>query len=133
VAPASGGVTAAETVPDGGSAPTPNTRGDTGGASSSIPPPAPGEMEVVFGRRLRLGAEREAAPVPLPRMLSRAHQVLSETKATILREWEAHEAEHQRLSDWRTQLEERTKTASRQFTSERSQLERDRKEYKKDL
>jgi hypothetical protein len=133
VAPASGGVTAAETVPDGGYAPTPNTRGDTGGASSSIPPPAPGEMEVVFGRRLRLGAEREAAPVPLPRMLSRAHQVLSETKATILREWEAHEAEHQRLSDWRIQLEERTKTASRQFTSERSQLERDRKEYKKDL
>jgi hypothetical protein len=88
---------------------------------------------VVFGRRLWSGAEREAAPVPLPRMLSRAHQVLSETEAAILREWEALEAEHQRLSDWRTQLEERTKTASRQFTSVRSQLERDRKEYKKDL
>jgi xanthine dehydrogenase iron-sulfur cluster and FAD-binding subunit A len=65
-------------------------------------------------------------------MLSRAHQVLSETEAAILREWEALEAEHQRLSDWRTQLEERTKTASRQFTSVWSQLERDRKEYKKD-
>jgi DNA repair exonuclease SbcCD ATPase subunit len=90
-------------------------------------------MEVVFGRRLRSGAEREAEPVPLPRMLSRAHQVLSETEATILREWEALEAEHQRLSDWRTQLEERTKMATRQFISERSQLERDRKEYKKDL
>jgi hypothetical protein len=86
------------------------------------------EMEVVFGRRLRSGAEREAALVPLPRMLSRAHQVLSETETAILREWEALEAEHQRLSDWRTQLEERTKTASRQFTSERSQLERDHKE-----
>jgi hypothetical protein len=48
-------------------------------------------------------------------------------------EWEALEAEHQRLSDWRTQLEERTKTASCQFISERSQLERDRKEYKRDL
>jgi hypothetical protein len=48
-------------------------------------------------------------------------------------EWEALEAEHQRLSDWRTQLEERTKTASRQFISERSQLERDRKEYKRNL
>jgi hypothetical protein len=57
-----------------------------------------------------LGAEQEAAPVPLPRMMFRAHQVL--TKAAILREWEALEAEHQRLSDWRTQLEERTKTAS---------------------
>jgi hypothetical protein len=50
-----------------------------------------------------------------------------------LREWEALEAEHQRLSDWRTQLEERTKTASRQFIFERSQLERDHKEYKRDL
>jgi phage-related tail protein len=87
----------------------------------------------VFGRRLRSGAEQEAAPVPLPRMLSRAHQVLCETEAAILREWEALEAEHQRLNDWRTQLEERTKSASRQFASERSQLERDRKEYKKDL
>jgi hypothetical protein len=115
VAPASGGVVEAVKVPAGGSAPTPNTGGDTGGASSSIPPPAPEEMEVVFWRRLRSGAEREAVPVPLPRMLSRAHQVLSETETAILREWEALEAEHQRLSDWRTQLEERTKTVSRQF------------------
>jgi hypothetical protein len=50
-----------------------------------------------------------------------------------LREWEALEVEHQRLSDWRTQLEERTRAASRQFISERSQLERDHKEYKRDL
>jgi hypothetical protein len=46
-------------------------------------------------------------------MLSHAHQVLSDTRAAILREWEALEAEHQRLSDGRTQLEERTRTASR--------------------
>jgi hypothetical protein len=90
-------------------------------------------MEVVFGRRLRSGAEREAALVPLPRMMSHAHQVLSETEAAILLEWEAFEAKHQCLIDWCTQLEERTKTVSRQFTSMRSQLERDRKEYKKDL
>jgi hypothetical protein len=132
-APASSGVAVAEEVPAGGFAPTPGTGGDTGGASYSNPPPAPEEMEVVFGRRLRSGDEQEAAPVPLPRMLSRAHQVLSETKAAILREWEALEAEHQRLSDWCTQLEERTKTTSRQFTSEASQLKRDRKEYKRDL
>jgi hypothetical protein len=87
----------------------------------------------VFGRQLWSSAEKEAMPVPIPRMLSRAHQVLSNTGAAILREWEALEAEHQSLSDWRTQLEERTKTASRQFISERSQLERDRKEYKRDL
>jgi hypothetical protein len=48
-------------------------------------------------------------------------------------EWEVLEAEHQRLSDWCTQMEERTKTASRQFISERSQLKRDCKEYKRDL
>jgi chromosome segregation ATPase len=90
-------------------------------------------MEVVFKRRLRSGAEQEAVPIPIPRMLSRAHQVLSDTGAAILREWEALEAKHQRLSDWRTQLEERTETASRQFIFERSQLERDSKEYKRDL
>jgi hypothetical protein len=50
-----------------------------------------------------------------------------------LREWEALEAEHRCLSDWRTQLEERTKTASRQFIFERSQLKRYHKEYKRDL
>jgi hypothetical protein len=66
-------------------------------------------------------------------VLSRAHQALQETEAAILWEWEALEAEHQRLSDWRTQLEERTKEASRQFASERSELERDRKDYRKDL
>jgi hypothetical protein len=48
--------------------------GDTGGgASSSIPSPAPEETKVVFRRRLRSGAEPEATPVPLPRVLSRAH------------------------------------------------------------
>jgi chromosome segregation ATPase len=66
-------------------------------------------------------------------VLSRAHQALHETEAAILREWEALEVEHQRLSNWRTQLEERTKTTSRQFASERSELERDRKDYKKDV
>jgi chromosome segregation ATPase len=90
-------------------------------------------MEVIFGRRLQSGAEPEAAPVPLPWVLSRAHQALQETEAVIRQEWEALEAEHQRLSDWHTQLEERTKTASRQFTFERSELARDRQDYKKDL
>jgi hypothetical protein len=47
--PASGGVAVAEEVPAGGSTPTPDIGGDTGGVSSSNPPPAPEEMEVVFG------------------------------------------------------------------------------------
>jgi hypothetical protein len=42
----------AEEVPALGFVPTPDTRGDAGGVSSSNPPPAPEEMEVVFGRRL---------------------------------------------------------------------------------
>jgi hypothetical protein len=88
-----------EEVLAGGSVPTLDTGGDAGGASSSNPPPAPEEMEVVFGRRLRSGAEQEAALVRLPRMLSRAHQVLSDTGAAILWEWEVLEVEHQRLSD----------------------------------
>jgi hypothetical protein len=121
-APTSSGVTAAEEVPtaltataasttvmssstpsaaaeEGPTAPTPSIEGDAGGASSSIPLPTPEEMEVVFGRRLRSGAEPEAAPVPLPWVLSCAHQALHETEAAILREWEVLEAEHQRLSD----------------------------------
>jgi hypothetical protein len=72
---------------------------DTGGAFSSILPPTPEGTEMIFGRQLRSGAEPEAAPVPLPRVLSRAHQALQETEAVILREWEALEAEHQRLGD----------------------------------
>jgi chromosome segregation ATPase len=68
-----------------------------------------------------------------PRVLSRAHQTLHEIEAVILREWEALGAEHQGLGDWRTQLEERTKAASCQFAFERSELVRDRKDYKKDL
>jgi hypothetical protein len=75
---------------------------DAGGASSSIPLPTSEETEVIFERWLRSGAELEAAPIPLPRVLSRAHQALHKTKAAILREWEALEAEHQRLSDWLT-------------------------------
>jgi hypothetical protein len=43
------------------------------------------------------------------------------------------ESEHQRLSDWRTQLEERTKATSQWFAFERSELARDRKDYKTNL
>jgi hypothetical protein len=67
---------------------------DAGGASSSNPPPTPEETEVIFGRRLRSGAEPEAAPIPLPWVLSRAHQALQETEAAIMREWETLEGKH---------------------------------------
>jgi hypothetical protein len=66
-------------------------------------------------------------------VLSRAHQTLRETEAEILREWEALETENQCLGDWRTQLEERTKAASCQFASERSELEQEREDFKEDL
>jgi hypothetical protein len=68
---------------------------------------------VVLGWRLRSGVEPDVAPTPLPRLMSHTHQALNETEAAIRREWEALESEHQRLSDWRTELEERTKAASR--------------------
>jgi hypothetical protein len=112
------------------------TAGDArggGGASSFNPPPTPEEPKVILGRRLRSGAELEAAPTPLPRVLSCAHQALRETEAVILQEWEALATEHQRLGDWSAQLEERTKAASHQFTSERSELEQEREDYKEDL
>jgi chromosome segregation ATPase len=103
------------------------------GVPESILPPIPEELEIILGRRLQTGAGPETAPPPLPRVLSRAHQALRETEAAILREWEALETEHQRLGDWCTQLEERTKTASRQFALERSELEQGRKDLKEDL
>jgi chromosome segregation ATPase len=65
--------------------------------------------------------------------LSRAHQALKETETAILREWEALETEHQRLVDWCTQLEECTKATSCKFTSERTELEREREDFKEDL
>jgi hypothetical protein len=106
---------------------------DAGGAPDSIPPPIPEEPEVILGRRHQTSAVPETVPLPLPRVLSRAHQALRETEAAILREWEALETEHQRLGDWRTQLEERTKAASCQFASERSELEQEREDLKEDL
>jgi hypothetical protein len=66
-------------------------------------------------------------------VLSRTHQALRETKAAILQEWEALATEHQCLGDWRAQLEERTKAASHQFASKRSELEQEREDYKEDL
>jgi hypothetical protein len=73
-----------------------------GGAPDSILPPIPEEPEVILGRRLQTSARPETAPLPLPRVLSRAHQALRETEVAILREWEALKTKHQRLGDWRT-------------------------------
>jgi hypothetical protein len=66
-------------------------------------------------------------------VLSRAHQALQETEAAIRREWEALETEHQRLGDWCTQMEKRTKAASCQFASERAELEQERENFKEDI
>jgi hypothetical protein len=111
---------------------TPSVVG-VGGASSSISPLTLEELEVILGRPLRYGIKLETMPTPLPQVLSRAHQALQETEVAILREWETLETEHQRLGDWCTQLEERTKVASYQFASERTELERERGDFKEDL
>jgi hypothetical protein len=68
---------ATEEVP---TTPTPAIEGDAVGESSSIPPPILEETEVVFRRRLWSNVEPEAAPVPLPRVLSCAHQTLMRLK-----------------------------------------------------
>jgi hypothetical protein len=77
VMPSSTPPTAAKEPP---AAPTSAIEVDAGGASSSIPPPTPEETKVIFGRRLRSRTEPEAAPVPLLRVLSRAHQALQELR-----------------------------------------------------
>jgi uncharacterized protein (DUF3084 family) len=104
-----------------------------GGVPDSILSPVLEELEVIIGWRLQTGAGPETALPSLPRVLSRAHQALQETKAVILREWEALETKHQRLGDWRTQLEECTKVVSCQFALERSELEQGRKDLMEDL
>jgi chromosome segregation ATPase len=111
---------------------TPSAVG-VGGASSSIPPPTPEDLEVILGRPLRSGIEPEATLTPLPQVLSRAHQALLETEAAIRRDWKALETEHQRLGDWCTQLEKRTKAVSCQFASERAKLEQEREDFKEDI
>jgi hypothetical protein len=104
-----------------------------GGAPSSVPPPTPGSPEVILGRPLRSGTESEATLTPLPRVLSRSHQALWETEVAIRREWEALETERQRLGDWCSQLEERTKAVSCHFASKRAEFEQEREDFKEDI
>jgi chromosome segregation ATPase len=104
-----------------------------GGAPSSVPLPTPGSLEVILGRPLRSSIESEATLTPLPRVLSRAHQALRETEVAIRREWEALKTEHQRLGDWCTQLEERTKAVSCHFASEQAEFEQEREDFKEDI
>jgi hypothetical protein len=111
---------------------TPSAVG-VGGATISIPPPTLEDPEVILGRPLWSGIEPEATLTPLPQVLSRAHQALQETEAAILREWEALEIEQQRLGDWCTQLEKRTKATSCQFASERAELEQEHEDFKEDI
>jgi chromosome segregation ATPase len=51
----------------------------------------------------------------------------------IRRKWEALDTEHQRLGDWCTQLEERTKAVSCQFALERAEFEQEREDFKEDI
>jgi hypothetical protein len=124
--------TAAEGLAAGIPSDAPSAVG-VGGAPSSVPPPTPGSPEVILGRPLRSGTESEATLTPLPRVLSRAHQDLRETEVAIRREWEALETKRQRLGDWCTQLEERTKVVSCHFASERAEFEQEREDFKEDI
>jgi hypothetical protein len=124
--------TAAEGLATGIPSDAPSVVG-MGGAPSSVPPPTLGSPEVILGRPLRSGTKSEATLTPLPRVLSRAHQALRETEVAIRWEWEVLETEHQRLGDWCTQLEERTKAVSCHFASERAEFEQEREDFKEDI
>jgi hypothetical protein len=104
-----------------------------GGASSYVPQPTLEGPKVILGRPLRSGAELGATLTPLPQVLIHAHQALQETEVAIRREWKVLETEHQRLGDWCSQLERRTKAASYQFASERAELEQEREDFKEDI
>jgi hypothetical protein len=121
------------TAAEGLAAGIPSDAPPAGGASSSVPPLTPGSPEVILRRPLRSGIEPEAMLTPLPQVLSRAHQVLWETEVANRREWEALETEHQRLGDWCTQLEERTKAVSCHFASERAKFEQEHEDFKEDI
>jgi hypothetical protein len=124
--------TAAECLAAGISSDAPSAVG-VGGAPNSVPPPTPRSLEVILGRPLWSGTESEATLTPLPRLLSLAHQALRETEVAIRREWEALETERQRLGDWCTQLEERTKAVSCHFALERAEFEQEREDFKEDI
>jgi hypothetical protein len=104
-----------------------------GGTSSSAPQPTPEAPEVILGHPLWSGVEPGATLTPLPQVLTHAHQALQETEAAIRREWKALETEHQRLGNWCSQLERRTKAASCQFASERAELEQESEDFKEDI
>jgi hypothetical protein len=99
--------------------------------SISVPQPTPEGPEVILGRPLQSGAEPGATLTPLPQVLIRAHQALQETETAIRQEWKALETERQRLGDWCSQLERRTKAASCQFASERAELEQEREDLRR--
>jgi len=100
----------------------------------SFEPAAEEELDVVSGRRLLQGPPEEEA-APLPQVLVRIRQSIEEATSTaeaaFRREWAALESE--RLGDWHTRLEGRTKAKASHAARVRSELKADQESYRANL
>ena len=104
--------------------------------TSSSDPVAEEELEVVFDRQLLQGPPEEEM-APLPRVLVQVRESIMEAtssaEAAFRREWAALESERQRLSDWHTRLEARTKAEASLASQARSKLKGDQEAYRANL
>ena len=104
--------------------------------TSSSDPVAEEELEVVSSRLLLQGPPEEEA-APLPQVLVRVRQSIKEATSTaeaaFRREWATLESERQRLGDWHTRLEGRTKAEASHAARVRSELKADLESYRANL
>jgi len=102
--------------------------------SPSSQPATEEELEEVSGRRLLQGApEEEAAPLPQVLVRQSIEEATSTAEAAFRREWAALESERQRLGDWHTYLERRTKAEASHAARVRSELKADQESYRANL
>eukprot|EP00267_Zea_mays_P048373 XP_020400937.1 uncharacterized protein LOC103642408 [Zea mays] len=128
-APASGGVAAVEEVPAMGSAPTPDTRGDVEGTSSSNPPPALVEMErdrkeykrdlqrlcareLEASRREKKVTRREEAVTQWEALTIEYQAKLSALDQTLEAQWAQQVKAVERLQNWQQELEGKASDAA---------------------
>jgi len=126
---AAGAATASTSVPE-----VPTSVPDV--PSPSAQPAAEEELEEVSDRRLLQGPPEEEA-APLSQVLDRVRQSIEEATSTaeaaFRREWAALESERQRLGDWHTRLEARTKAEASHAAHARSKLKADQEAYRANL
>ena len=92
---------------------------------------------MVFGRRLLQLQLPEEDATSLPQVLLQVRRSIEEATSSaevaFRREWSALESERQRLSDWHTHLEARTKAEASRAAETRSKLKADQEAYRANL